>query len=80
MLVHFTQLALCIEGILFFSHSGRCKSAFHRFLENLMEKVEDRLRTQEKKRRQMILPHCTWENFEKFWQTTVVEYTAFLTS
>ncbi len=57
------QLALCIECFRFFSHSGRCKSAFHRFLENLMEKVEDRLRTQEKKRRQMILPHCTWEKF-----------------
>ena len=28
-----------------------------------MEKVEDSLRTQEKKRRQMILPHCTWEKF-----------------
>jgi hypothetical protein len=29
----------------------------------LVEKVENRLKTLNHKRRQMILPHCTWEKF-----------------
>lgn len=42
---------------------GRCKSAFHKFLSRILEKVADRVEVRGQKARQMLLPHCTWDKF-----------------
>ncbi|KAJ7391979.1 hypothetical protein OS493_016287 [Desmophyllum pertusum] len=43
--------------------SGRCKSAFHEFLSDILELVQDRVQLRGQQARQMTLPHCTWEKF-----------------
>ena len=47
-------------------HIGRCKSALHRFLESLIEKVSNNVPAVYGKSNHtgtMILPHCTWDKF-----------------
>ncbi|CAB4036868.1 Hypothetical predicted protein, partial [Paramuricea clavata] len=50
--------------------TGRCKSALHHFLENLIEKVHNNVPSATKGENgislspgTMLLPHCTWEKF-----------------
>ncbi|XP_020605005.1 uncharacterized protein LOC110043843 [Orbicella faveolata] len=43
--------------------TGRCKSAFHEFLSQILEKVADKVEVRGHKARQMLLPHCTWDKF-----------------
>ncbi len=49
--------------------TGRCKSALHKFIENVMEKVSDNVSKTKRKNGitqcpgTMILPHCTWDKF-----------------
>ena len=42
---------------------GRCKSAFHEFLSDILELVADRVEIRGVKAKQMTLPHCTWDKF-----------------
>ena len=46
-----------------FNVPGRSKSAFHKFLTDLLEPVVDRVELQGVKSRNMILPHCTRDKF-----------------
>ena len=47
-----------------FNFIGRCKSALHTFLENILDKVRSKVEENEKGRKIIfILPHCTWEKF-----------------
>lgn len=43
--------------------TGRCKSALHEFLSQMLEQVADKVRVKREKPRQMVLPHCTWDTF-----------------
>lgn len=45
------------------SFIGRCKSAFHGWLANLMEAVENKVREKKQQPKEMILTTCTWEKF-----------------
>lgn len=42
---------------------GRCKSAFHEFLSDILELVADRMEIHGVKAKQMTLRHCTWDKF-----------------
>ena len=42
---------------------GRCKSAFHEFLSEILDLVADRVSLRNVKARPMVLPHCTWDKF-----------------
>ena len=46
-----------------FCFLGRCKSAFHEFLVDILELVADRFEVNGVKFRQMVLPHYTWDKF-----------------
>ena len=46
-----------------FSHLfilGRCKSAYHQFLYDLMDNVQQRAAQRRLKPKTVFLPHCTW--------------------
>lgn len=42
---------------------GRCKSAFHLWLETIIEDVEDKIKTKGETPKDIILTNCTWEKF-----------------
>ena len=42
---------------------GRCKSTFHQFLNDVLDKVHDGVQQEGKQAKQMQLPHCTWDKF-----------------
>lgn len=42
---------------------GRCKSTFHHFLNNVLEKVSKEIQEEGKEPKPMQLPHCTWDKF-----------------
>ena len=43
--------------------TGRCKSALHQFLRDIMQDVTDQLRDNGHQTKDMCLPHCTWDKF-----------------
>lgn len=43
--------------------TGRCKSALHQFLRDIMQDVTDHLRNNGHQTKEMFLPHCTWDKF-----------------
>ena len=42
---------------------GRCKSAFHEFLMDVLHEVACKVKSKGKPVKTMILPHCTWDKF-----------------
>ena len=51
-------------NLLPFSHLfivGRCKSAYHQFLYDLMDNVQQRAAQRGVKPKTVFLPHCTWD-------------------
>ena len=47
----------------FFSGLGRCKSTFHQFLTDTMERVKVAVANLGEQPKTMFLPHCTWDKF-----------------
>lgn len=50
---------LCLDPV----NAGRCKSTFHQFLYEVMEKVQLKAETKGMKPKTVFLPHCTWDKF-----------------
>jgi len=46
-----------------FYYLGRCKSTFHQFLNNILDKVNQEVKAQGNQAEPMILPHSTWDKF-----------------
>lgn len=42
---------------------GRCKSTFHHFLNDVLDKVTKEVQQEGKEAKPMQLPHCTWDKF-----------------
>ena len=42
---------------------GRCKSAFHEHMVEILELVADRVTLRGVSAKSMVLPHCTWDKF-----------------
>ena len=42
---------------------GRCKSTFHQFLSDTMEKVRVAVAVKGEQAKTIFLPHCTWDKF-----------------
>lgn len=63
--VKFQYTLLLLKGniVIIFYFIGRCKSAFHEFLSDILELVADRVEVHGVKAKQMVLPHCTWDKF-----------------
>lgn len=51
--------------VTFFFNSGlgRCKSTFHQFLTDVMERVRVAVANLGEQPKTMFLPHCTWDKF-----------------
>lgn len=42
---------------------GRCKSTFHQFLTEVMERVQISVALKKEQTKTIFLPHCTWDKF-----------------
>lgn len=47
----------------FFFYTGRCKSTFHQFLADLMERMKTEVALKHEQAKNVFLPHCTWDKF-----------------
>ena len=47
----------------FLCYLGRCKSAFHQFLYDLMQEVIEKIDVSGNEMKPVFLPHCTWDKF-----------------
>ena len=55
-------MAFQVFSCIFFT-LGRCKSAFHQFLYDLMLEVINKIHVDGDETRPVFLPHCTWDKF-----------------
>ena len=42
---------------------GRCKSALHKFVEDIVDAIKNKNNSNKKKVKTILLPHCTWDKF-----------------
>lgn len=42
---------------------GRCKSSFHQFIQDVMERVQLKVASSGTETKPVFLPHCTWDKF-----------------